>query len=429
MASNDFTDSETESGTEDPQYTPTSVTTIHHPVAKPDRSSVLKYFDRSNLRRVCKLCKKTVGVGRQANKPSTGNLISHMRRNHPVEWDISEGKRILKEREKNDKLTRTSYVFVANSKTKKENQAKLSNWVKQPQGKYVANHLTQVNFNNSLGEWMIADSQSFNSLNHDYFKKAIHRANPRLTVLSKETFRTRIKDEVVKSVDEFVLKKIKTDCTSLMVTSDIWSTKYNHDPFISLTGHFLDMGWDYHSCILACEPFPTNHTQNNITEMIKKMLVNFEIPTSKVSVILSDSAPAMKNGCINTGIHHVPCVLHQINKAVENALKKQVATETLITRVSGIVTTCRKSHIAKYLFEDIQKDNPRTEKILRLIQQNNTRWFSKYYMMKRFVDKKEDIIKLMSSTDLIKEWVRPDEWRKIENLVKSLSYLADTVLL
>ena len=97
MASNDFTDSETESGTEDPQYTPTSVTTIHHPV----RSSVEKFFDKSNLRRLCKICKKAVGVGKQPNKPATGNLISHMKRNHPDEWNISEVKRIAKEIAKN----------------------------------------------------------------------------------------------------------------------------------------------------------------------------------------------------------------------------------------------------------------------------------------------------------------------------------------
>ena len=99
MASNDFTDSEMESGTEDsvPQYTPTSVTTIHHPV----RSSVEKFFDKSNLRRLCKICKKAVGIGKQPNKPATGNLISHMKRNHPDEWNISEVKRIAKEIAKN----------------------------------------------------------------------------------------------------------------------------------------------------------------------------------------------------------------------------------------------------------------------------------------------------------------------------------------
>ena len=99
MASNDFTDSEMESGTEDsvPQYTQTSVTTIHHPVAKGDRSSVLKFFDKSNLRRQCKICKKAVGVGRQPNKPATGNLISHMKRYHPTEWYISRTRLHLEE--------------------------------------------------------------------------------------------------------------------------------------------------------------------------------------------------------------------------------------------------------------------------------------------------------------------------------------------
>ena len=61
------------------------------------------------------------------------------------------------------------------------------------------------------------------------------------------------------------------EATTLFITSDIWNSNQN-DPFISLTAHFLDSKFVFHSDCLNVSHFPEAHSGEKIADEIHSCL-------------------------------------------------------------------------------------------------------------------------------------------------------------
>ena len=60
-----------------------------------------------------------------------------------------------------------------------------------------------------------------------------------------------------------ILAEMKTQ-PHISITTDVWSSKFAKESFISLTAHYLDEEFDRHHAVLACAHFPGEHKGKNL---------------------------------------------------------------------------------------------------------------------------------------------------------------------
>ena len=82
-----------------------------------------------------------------------------------------------------------------------------------------------------------------------------------------------------------------TDVTGISLTTDLWTSIAN-DPYIGVTGHFLDSKWKLKSVMLTVEEMDERHTGKNIAARLKDIAVLWRID-DKVSAVIRDNAANM----------------------------------------------------------------------------------------------------------------------------------------
>ena len=324
-------------------------------------------------------------------------------------------------KKKEESKRKTSYVHATFAKKKQFAQLRMDQFTKVIT-KYGWGSKDQIRITNAVGTWIIAECQPFNVVEKESFKNMFKEANERYDLPSRTTFSTTILDNISQEMDNAVQRKLKYS-SCVVITTDIWTARHSYESFIAMTGHFIDQEWAYHSAVLSAQHFPESHTGANITEMLNTLFEKHELPKEKVKTLVSDSAPAMILGCKETKIPHLGCILHQINIAVTDALNCNPANKLLIQRLKNIVRITRKSQNAKRDFENIKVDD---EPSLKMIQDVAVRWFSTFYMFRRFVQKKGSVCIFLKETEHCDDDITNKEWKKIENFVKSLEYLEET---
>ena len=97
--------------------------------------------------------------------------------------------------------------------------------------------------------------------------------------------------------------KIKISAANyLSLATDILTADAAKIAFLSITGHWIDpTKFSQETAVLRVTHFPENHTGVHIKEYLQKGLESFEIPLSKIHLIVTDNASNMKAAVKNSG--------------------------------------------------------------------------------------------------------------------------------
>lgn len=237
--------------------------------------------------------------------------------------------------------------------------------------------------------YMIAtDCQPFSIVEDAGFKHLIKKLAP----LYKIPCRNTIKNDVLAKYDTLVEKFIFKLATAkyCCITTDIWTETYQVRSFLGITIHFLDNITPFCGTLGVIQ-LEDRHTSEYIVENLKKILDQFKVDINKISAIITDGAAniAEASEMFLSKTQHIHCFAHVMNLVVQNSVDNSPSVIEIITKVKNIVTWFKQSVIAN--------DELRKITNLKLLQEINTRWNSKYYMIERFLEIRNEINQILNN--------------------------------
>ena len=84
------------------------------------------------------------------------------------------------------------------------------------------------------------------------------------------------------------------DAQKVSICADVWTKKDNSTSYLGLTAHFFcRRDLKRHVATIAVRRLPYLHTADNISALMDDDLLEWEIPLSKVEVVITDNASNM----------------------------------------------------------------------------------------------------------------------------------------
>ena len=113
------------------------------------------------------------------------------------------------------------------------------------------------------------------------------------------------------------LKTLLQKNDKIALTTDLWKNKKLRY-FLTLTGHFHDKDFNFHSMVLSFRKFTKNHKADNITKFIDKELDHLGI-ADKIVSITTDNEATVVAACSKIGknVKRISCFNHNLNLIIQ----------------------------------------------------------------------------------------------------------------
>ena len=182
---------------------------------------------------------------------------------------------------------------------------------------------------------------------------------------SRHSLQTKVKDALA-------------SVTSVSITLDIWTSR-DMRSYLGITAHFIRT-FKLESVMLACNRFSGKHTAEHILENYQEILANFDLSSSKISSVITDSAsnmirafvtlPGLDSQSANDNDEllpivdtdaklldllphqHYPCFNHILQLIVKDGLKQAASMTKVLAKVSRLVSHIRHSTHATELLQN-----------------------------------------------------------------------------
>jgi hypothetical protein len=149
-------------------------------------------------------------------------------------------------------------------------------------------------------------------------KNFIDQCRQGYTGPSRATVRIHLTKLFLKIHDR--LKTYFKTVTKISLTCDLWkATNLSH--YLTLTGHWFDKSFGYHSTVLAFRIILERHIEKNLRTIIDFELSNLGIEKSKIASITTDNGADIKKAArVGQYGNAISCLLHIFNLVVQNGL-------------------------------------------------------------------------------------------------------------
>lgn len=288
--------------------------------------------------------------------------------------------------------------------------------------KWPAHSPKSQEITNAINLMIARDFQPFSIVEDRGFVNLLHILAPNYEIPSRKTFSKHLIPILYNKKRELLKESIDAHLDIGSFTSDLW-TSINGDSFISFTIHFLNDAFERLNYMLETLSFELNHTAENISDKITKILSSWNIERQKVFSIAHDNAANVKAGVRATGFESVCCVNHTLQLIINDALEENDEIKALIKKISSVVGHFNRSHVSRNLYSDYQRSNNIPQ--AKLIQDVDVRWNSTYYMIKRFCEQQQTIKNVAIKIDTMLNLPTDQEWSVIRKLVDILEPFED----
>ena len=122
-----------------------------------------------------------------------------------------------------------------------------------------------------LFRWMVDRSIPFAMVDTKSFKEFAYIMDPRYVVPCRQTMSTKV-DQEFQSISKAVHKFVESGTFGVSITSDGW-TSVAKEPYLSITGHFIDNDWCLRELLLDFKKFPHPHTAINYSDVIREVCI------------------------------------------------------------------------------------------------------------------------------------------------------------
>lgn len=250
------------------------------------------------------------------------------------------------------------------------------------------NSANAKSIHNSIGEMIAVDNQPFSIVEDLGFNRLLQKIKPNYVIPSRKYFT----DTVVPFIHTSVMAKVKNiveEAEHISFTTDIW-TSVSNDAFISLTGHCLSKDFGQKTVVLRVMPFPGSHTAAHISDMINEVIREFDIPSSKIHLIVRDNGANVVKGVEDAGYDSLSCFLHTLQLVIHDCILEQRIIKDIIADCRKLVGHFSHSPLSCTKLEKLQEENNLPKH--KLIQNVPTRWNSTFFMLERIHEQKQALV-------------------------------------
>jgi len=231
-----------------------------------------------------------------------------------VEYEVSTSTTTLRQH-----LTGThSSTYMSNNQPNQSNQKPSYTLTEQK-------HITT-----KLAQWITVDLQPFSVVEQAEFRDFIYTLDSRYVIPCRQNIKQEV--ELLFSQRRTNLKsEINNIMSKFSLTTDIWTSSYNHIAFLGITMHYINNNWEVKKCLLDFIPIEGSHSENLILTKLIELLQEFNISNRVISLTTDNSsnmlvcerelANELEAEFFGLTFSHNRCAAHIINLAVKAELK------------------------------------------------------------------------------------------------------------
>ncbi|GBC40348.2 zinc finger BED domain-containing protein 1-like [Rhizophagus irregularis DAOM 181602=DAOM 197198] len=225
--------------------------------------------------------------------------------------------------------------------------------------------------------WILLTTQPLSTVTNKAYIEHMHIIDPIFTVPGAKKIRMMIARSYGYNRDK--LKLLLKTAQSISLTTDLWSSRSKHG-YLGLTATWINKDFEIMDVLLEISYFPTPHTAQAITEVIKKAIQKWEIESQVISIIADNGANIVAAIRDLEPIKRLSCAAHTLQLAINKGLK---VVEDLVSRVKQLINFFSTQKQIERLI-NVQKDIGYKE-TYHLIQDISTRWNSSYLAWDRLI--------------------------------------------
>jgi len=186
---------------------------------------------------------------------------------------------------------------------------------------------------------------------------------------------------------------------------------------LSFTGHWISPEFILEHGILAMKPFAGSHTGTNIAKELNAIAERWNIPQSKIHLLVHDSGANMIKGVRDAEYDSGKCFIHSLQRVIEKSLKSQTKIPQMVAAARRIITHFNHSGIAQQQLKSIRQELNLPNH--QLVQDVSTRWNSTYYLMERLLEQKRAVSLYITEHESLNN-LTPSQWELMEQCIKLL---------
>ena len=196
--------------------------------------------------------------------------------------------------------------------------------------KYDARSPQALELNKCVAYYLAKYMVSLHTVEKPGFRHLVAKLDPKYNLPSRKYFSKQEIPSLFAQVRTDVMKKV-SEANYYAATTDLWTSSCNH-PYLSYTVHFINNEWKMCSFCLDTVPLFEDHTGQNLAEAFQDILRNWELDSDNLVGITTDNGSNFVSGMELLGWTRVSCFGHNLNLAVNPALK--------ISRVQRVIRKC-----------------------------------------------------------------------------------------
>ncbi|XP_051156767.1 E3 SUMO-protein ligase ZBED1-like [Leptopilina boulardi] len=250
---------------------------------------------------------------------------------------------------------------------------------------YQEGGIKQAALTNALLFMIATDDLPLSTSEKAGFKKFLQIAMPHYKPPSRKTVTT-----LLDSKYDTLSLKVKSDLVNLKsvsLTTDCWKENNTCRSYMGLTMHFWKDS-SLQDIRLGCFPLDESHTSEYLGDELLKLCDNWNISKASIIAIVTDNAANISKAVKDkfSKSVHLPCFAHTLQLVPERAMTSTTDLMNLIKSVKRIVTFFKQSTNVADELRCLQVESGKTEgTILKVKQEEKTRWNTTYYMVERFL--------------------------------------------
>ena len=296
---------------------------------------------------------------------------------------------------------------------------------KQPMLKQVINKAKKYDtksthaceLNQAVANYLAKDLQPLYAVERSGFKKLVTKLDPKYALPSRNYFSETEIPRLYNEIRDNLVRPQLKEAKYFSSTTDLWTSCANQ-PYLSLTVHFIDKEWILRSYCLDTTPLFEDHTGQNISEAIKDIYQNWQLPVADLVATTTDNGSNFIAAYQQLNWIRLSCFGHNLDLAIKKSLNNPRVQQSI-----------RKCHCLIELFHRSWKKNRdlhEKQKELgikehKLITDVSTRWGSTYAMMERILEQQQAICAVVSNVR--KNWSKMPSDAEFTNIEITIAVL------
>lgn len=255
--------------------------------------------------------------------------------------------------------------------------------------KYTLNTSESKKIDKAIAYFIAVDMMPYSIVEKDGFKHFLQIIQPSYRPPSRKSLTdTMIPNMFLETRENIKLELQETDFVSF--TADAWTSIANKS-YVSLTAHYI-CNWKLKSACLNCKQVEEDHTGENLAEIYRHILADWDIPATKVVQFTTDSGRNIVKAIQLLGIRRIPCFGHTMNNAVQKGLELEDIS-TVLTKIKQIQNL--SAHNWKFA-----RDLKNVQHTINFPQRNipsysKTRWWSILKLIRAMVEQNVPLMTLL----------------------------------